>query len=582
MKLTKREQRLISLLRRGPRTGAELAEELDVSRRTVTREVAAVNAKLVGAGAGRISSDSIYRLEVTSNQALRALVEDGLSDELAVLLHVLTSSEASLTSVAQETFLSRRALAAAVESINRDYAGIVRLEPRTGRGIDVELDAAGEADLLASLASENPALCRRLEESCDWEGARRLLGDACERYVEEMAPYVSSRQAHLQTLAAMAVAPRLRGEGVGAHARVSEAKEFYRGKRELLFELVTRRAQMVDEIGELLRTYGIRSTRSDLCALIFDHVVRCALFPTLMSGEMKAQMRDMRLRHPFEFDFGDDLSSRLHRRDRRLLIEPDFLALYVLASMEERRAERVSVLVLCHRRSMSTINQRLIEQNVSNADVFVVCDEAAAKVALSARDWDLLVRDEDGPSRSDADVRWDMTFRGVLSSDELRLIRRLALDTLYRKNVSRMLERENYLELETTSGSRDYLVALEEALGAFVASRRITPDEARLVLEREHAGERLNFGGVAFPHAITPVESGTFRVFVIRPDEALLDGNERIELVIVVLASQGQVDKSSIFSYLFSVIEDAAARGVGLPGSYEETVDYLGKASPSE
>lgn len=578
MKLTKREQRLIALLRGRPRTGAELADELEVSRRTITREVAAVNAKLVGAGAGRIAADPTYRLEVSSADALRALVEDGLSDELAVLLSVLTSCDASLTSVAQETFLSRRALAAAVASINREYAGVLRLEPRAGRGIEVELSAAGEADFLASLASENPSLSQRLEEMCGWQAASRALGDDCERYVEEMSPYVSSRQAHLQTIAAMSVSPHVRGEaGLGAHARAAAAREFYRGKRELLFELVTRRAQIVDEIGELLRTYGIRSTRSDLCALIFDHVVRCALFPTLMSGEMKSQMRDMRLRHPFEFDFGDDLSSRLHDRDQRLLIEPDFLALYVLASMEERRTEQVSILVLCHRRSMSTINQRFIEQNVTNADVFVVCDESAAAVALSARDWDLLVRDEDGPTRSGADVRWDMTFRGVLSSDELRLIRRLALDTLYRKNVARMLERENYLEVD--SGEGDYLEVLEGALEELVESRRITADEAALVLEREHAGERLNLGGVALPHAITPVESETFRIFVLRPERAVFDGEERIELIIVVLASQRQADKSSIFSYLFSVIEGAAVRGSGLPRSYEETIDFLGKSA---
>lgn len=44
MHLTKREKTLVSLLRSRPRTGAELAEALAVSRRTVVREVASVNA----------------------------------------------------------------------------------------------------------------------------------------------------------------------------------------------------------------------------------------------------------------------------------------------------------------------------------------------------------------------------------------------------------------------------------------------------------------------------------------------------------------------------------------------------------
>ena len=49
-----------------------------------------------------------------------------------------------------------------------------------------------------------------------------------------------------------------------------------------------------------------------------------------------------------------------------------------------------------------------------------------------------------------------------------------------------------------------------------------------------------------------------------------------IGLIIVVLASQSQADKSSIFTYLLSVIEDAAARSEPLPRTYEETLRYLG------
>ena len=95
MRLTKREQMLVSLLRIRPRTGAELAETLAVSRRTVVREVASVNAKLEAERAGRIEAEQSYRLTVASEDRLRALLKDGLSDELAVLLAVLTSARAS-------------------------------------------------------------------------------------------------------------------------------------------------------------------------------------------------------------------------------------------------------------------------------------------------------------------------------------------------------------------------------------------------------------------------------------------------------------------------------------------------------
>lgn len=113
-------------------------------------------------------------------------------------------------------------------------------------------------------------------------------------------------------------------------------------------------------------------------------------------------------------------------------------------------------------------------------------------------------------------------------------------------------------------------------LGRLVDAHRITSAEADLIRERERAGKRLNVKGIAFPHAITPVESDGFRLFVACLDEPVTDMDATIGLIIVVLASQSQADKSSIFTYLLSVIEDATARSESLPRTYEETLRYLG------
>ena len=107
-------------------------------------------------------------------------------------------------------------------------------------------------------------------------------------------------------------------------------------------------------------------------------------------------------------------------------------------------------------------------------------------------------------------------------------------------------------------------------------THRITVDEADLIRARERAGKRLNLGGIAFPHAITPVESEEFRLAVVCLDEPVADMDDEIGLIVVILASQSQVDKSSIFTYLLSVIEDARARGEALPRTYEDTLRFLG------
>lgn len=95
------------MLRIRPRTGAELADILAISRRTVVREVASVNAKLEAERVGHIESGQRYRLEVGSEDCLRALLSDELSDEQAILLHVLAAPDQSFTSLSQATYPSR-------------------------------------------------------------------------------------------------------------------------------------------------------------------------------------------------------------------------------------------------------------------------------------------------------------------------------------------------------------------------------------------------------------------------------------------------------------------------------------------
>ena len=64
-----------------------------------------------------------------------------------------------------------------------------------------------------------------------------------------------------------------------------------------------------------------------------------------MSAEIQRQMRSMRMEHPFEFDFGSDLSESFREFDEHLYVERDFLSLYVLASLEHYSQRPVRVLL---------------------------------------------------------------------------------------------------------------------------------------------------------------------------------------------------------------------------------------------
>lgn len=201
--ISKRQRQLLRALDDGPRSGAELAEALGVSRRTVVREVASVSAWLESVGAGTISSDPNYHLVVTSEDAIASVLSQDLTDEARVLMCVLSRPGISTVQVSGETYLSVRSVRAAMDEINVRLRGVVALEARVGYGIDADFSGMGPADLLAALAIDNTGIAAELERSCGWDALMRLIGERGEEYRLLMEPYLSQRQLRIQTLAAV-------------------------------------------------------------------------------------------------------------------------------------------------------------------------------------------------------------------------------------------------------------------------------------------------------------------------------------------------------------------------------------------
>ena len=416
-------------------------------------------------GAGSIASDPNYHLVVTSDEALASLLSQDLSDEARVLLCVLRTPGVAIAQVAEETYLSPRAVRAAMAEANDRLQGIASLEARVGYGIDARFTGMEAPDLLAALAMDSSGVLAELERSCSVDSLMRMVGEKSDEYRLLMEPYLSQRQLRIQTLAAAYCCAWIVPDSTGvADARVRAVSLFQERKQRLLYRLITHRAAILARINEALSSHGIRPTREDLGSLIFDHVLRCALFPTIMSAEIQRQMRSMRMEHPFEFDFGSDLSESFREFDEHLYVERDFLSLYVLASLEHYSQRPVRVLLVCSRPSVATINKTLIERGVDGVEIELADDEAQAKRLLEQGTHDLVIGDSTVASRFSAEHGWDLSFSGVLSAAEVDRIRQFALRVLYERDIESLLPKDSYLELHV-GGDRLPLRALLRAQG---------------------------------------------------------------------------------------------------------------------
>ena len=87
----------------------------------------------------------------------------------------------------------------------------------------------------------------------------------------------------------------------------------------------------------------------------------------------------------------------------------------------------MSLLLVCGRPSVATINKSLIERGTDGVEVELVDSEPLARRALKDGSFDLVVGDAAAVRNFKAAREWDLSFSGVLSAYEVDRIRQMAL-----------------------------------------------------------------------------------------------------------------------------------------------------------
>lgn len=573
MRFGGRERDIVLALLAGPASGSELAKKFNVSRRTILRDINRANAVLARYGAGVIESDPTYRLTVSSQDALNDLLSSVSDDETEVLLALLCRSHSTLNDIADQTGLPVATVRSCLSSIEQDYGRILQLNVRAARGIDIEFKRSNAADLVAALAERDRAVRSEVAAiAAPWISAEGLASQEIQSFQFAMDPWLTSQQARLQIDAAIATTPFETGDMPALATVKASINALVARKSDLHAWLLTKRNDLLNLISELLASHGVAMARTDLPLLMYEHVARSAMFPTLMTDEFQEQVSRIRLEHPIEFDFAKELCDAVESMRPDVFIEYGLCALYAIGTGLRRDRPRLSILMLCGRRSLESLNRAMLEQSLDNAVVTSVFDVDAALRDYRSDTFDLFVRDDSFTDERLTDIPWDLVCRGIISDSDIAMLRRKIADASYRSLLPQMLPPDAFVKVAV--GGQNYLEVVAQGLDELQEKGIVGHDEAELVLNREREGQCLRFNGVAVPHCVTPVPSDEPRLFVLSLDEPVLCEGEAVSLVIVVLVSKSLDDKSSIFSYLYSALGSGPGVEPGI--SYEELIKALG------
>ena len=573
MRFSGRERDIVIALREGPSTGTELAERFGVSRRTILRDIARANAILVRSGAGKIEAEPIYRLAIQSQEKLDGLLSSVYDDATSVCLAILSMPEAAIATVGERTGLSSAAVRQCVKEINRRYGNVLSVELQSSKGIIATFKKSNAADFVATLAARDNAVLAEIRETASpWMSAVGLLSDEIESYQHEMDPWLTLQEARVQIYAAIVTAPFTAGETLSLSTAHNAIRAEIARKRELHSWLLAHRYELIGKASDLLAIHGMKVSRPDLPTILFEHLARSAMFPTLMTDEFRSQIERIQIDHPIEFDYARELCSSLERQRPDIMLEDELCALYIVGTGIYPAEKPVRILLLCGRRSLESVNRAMLENSFENIQVTSVFDMPSAAREYVAGSYEILIRDDSFAGQEPDELPWTLVCRGILSDSDLIRLKRVISDSVYSKTLPQILPDSSFMSLEARG--EEYLQVLARGLDSLSRRGALQPEEIPLVMARECQGQCLHFNGIAVPHCITPVPADQPRILALSLDQEVECEGEDIALILIVLVSKRQEDKSSIFSFLYSML--GAGNSV-MPGiTYSNLIERLG------
>lgn len=573
MRLEGREKKIIVILQKGPSTSRDMSRELGVSRRTVLRDIKRINNILISSAAGRIIARQSYYLHIDSESILESLMQSSYDAPTEVLISLLTTPSCTLDNISERTLLSKSAVRHAIADINNAYTGILKITSYIGKGYKPVFFKLSAADMLGGLCWQNKDIKDRIEALVkNQTEAFGLMRNRIEDYRKKVSPWVSDVQVHIQIYAAAATANLLFGESANTLLCYKALEKFIAHKIDLLDWLQDNRSSIMNASESLMSRHGAHMLNEHINDLIFDHIARISLFPTRISEEFIAQIDELRCLYPFEFDFATMYCQTLEHMRSDLSLEPELLALYVLGTFSSIQPLTTRILLLCGRKSFEQVNRTLLDETLGYTDIVAVQSVSQAIQKASCEKFDLFIRDELVRDPNIDEIPWNLSYAGIMQKHDLREISRAATYARYRKSLPSLLPENNFVMIDTDSHDV-YEQVLVRGLDEFQHRGCMSAHEANIAIEREDQGNLLQFGGVAIPHCVIQDGGDNFRLFAIVPTCPIKGEDCTISLILVVFVSSAQEDKSTIFSYIYSVLVHNQRCFSGF--SYDELVDVL-------
>ncbi|EST03168.1 HTH domain-containing protein [Lactobacillus crispatus] len=527
--ISERQRSIIKLLRLTDFSVSSLAHKLNVSERTINREIKVINS-LLGSIA-QITNNGICHLNVHSSLKLFQFLGQGVPNRIKFLYILLLHNNLSLDDVADKLYISKAKIREYINLENDELKNIVSIKIKQGTGLILQSDKFTRIDLLANLLLNYPEI---LEKSPS------IFYDLASQYIDVAEKYISRDEIIQQKIACSLLS-----------LSKNEITDYCEYKLDLLNKALSQKEHFQNYLIRLFVNNGFEIPNEKLMGMMISHIIREVIYPNLMLKN-KSDLENYLKQQPVAFDMAKKISLQLMKNLSNVYVNAYYLALYIMLVLSSNDTSIYKIILVSRRRSISSINKYIIEDQIKGSSVYIVhdmkdFDQISGKFAIVLDSE--LVEDKTFPVETA-----DLVISSLITSTDiknlLKILRRKTFDQL----VINMKKNRNF---PIDNFSTDFFDALNSFLITLQNLGMITGIEKNDLINREKAGNQLIINDVSLPHMISSTKKGFHLYQATLSTPVTVDG-QFISKIIVVIIGINVASKSEIFKYLYEFISKGA------------------------
>ena len=557
--LNNRQLTIIDILEHQNISGLALAKKINVSTRTIMRDIDYINFTLGSAAIIRSPLNSIgYTLDILEREAFyRALSKHDNDDR--ILLELLTQPYVTLSGFANILKLPATIVAEKVNQLRARYEKSLCISSKPNAGHYIDEPLLKKTLILANLIKKNPAeVCPLLKSTLE---SYRAMSAAAKR----VQPHIDYHYKNGEYLASLLLAvyhmPRETTAGTTQDPYYSQI--YAAADLPITYALVECATNVINILKQnqsrispttlqpLLHSLCLQHREgfvdNELINDLSQHISRYAAYPDYLPDYRNSSINHIKATYPVAFDLSIQLVSKIKEHFGVEIFDIDLIGLYFSCAIERQNRVEQKIILFSSQYAIANINRMAIEREIADTTVFIVNDVNELYALLNDTSPILIINNSQNRLPELVDIK-TITLKSIISESGIKKIKDYISHITIRNNLNKFIPAEPAFSYDNAP-NQSWLSIISSICQLLERRKIISKADAERIYQRETEGENLIVNHIAIPHCISADKKSFFAVFVRLAMPLMLNG-EWVYHVLLTCTNPTATHELQIFSYL--------------------------------